>query len=76
MSESGKVSLSGPWSPILFNVSDFCVTVTGVPKDIALGLNGGEDVFLEATITGIVGNYNYYINCKNTLLLAYTAIQD
>lgn len=75
VSDDGKISLSGPWSPWLFNVSDFCVVVTGAPRELALGIDGGETVFLEAIVNGIVGNYNYYINCENTLLLSYREIR-
>ena len=71
VSDRGVVSLSGPWSPWLFNVSDFCVAVTGMPKETALQLEGGDRVYLEATINGIVGDYNYYYNCENTLLLTF-----
>ena len=69
--DDGKVSLSGPWSPFIFNVSDFCVVVTGVPKDFALGLSGGDKFYLEAIINGVVGDNNYYFNCENTLVLNY-----
>jgi hypothetical protein len=69
--DDGKVSLQGPWSPFIINISDYCVVVTGVPKDFALTLNGGDTFYLEATINGIVGNYGYYFNCKNTLVLNY-----
>lgn len=71
VSEDGKVGLSGSWSPLLFNVSDFCVVVTGVPKDTALTFNGGQEIELEATVNGLIGNYNYYSNCETTLLLSY-----
>lgn len=71
VSEDGKVALSGPWSPLIFNISDFCVVITSVPKDVALLFSGGQIILLEATINGIVGDYNYYINCENTLLLTY-----
>jgi len=69
--EKGRVSVGGPWSPWLFNVSDFCVTVTGVPREVGLKLSGGETVKLEARVQGIVGDYNYFINCENTLILNY-----
>lgn len=71
VSDNGKVSISGPWSPSVINFSDFCVALTGVPKEIALGLDGGESYYLQATISGVVGNYNYYSNCENTLVLIY-----
>jgi hypothetical protein len=71
VSDHGVVSLRGDWSPELINWSDFCVVLTGMPKDKALGLYGGEEFAVEATIDGIVGNYNYYINCENTLVLRY-----
>jgi flagellar basal body-associated protein FliL len=72
--EHGRLNLTGPWSPWLINWSDFCVAVTGTPSDILISLNGGDDVHLEATINGIVGNNNYYINCENTLVLVYVNI--
>jgi hypothetical protein len=73
--EKGRVIVSGPWSPFIFNFSEFCVIVTGVPNDVALTLDGGDSVYLEATINGIVGDYNYFFNCENTLLLAYKNIK-
>jgi hypothetical protein len=74
--DDGRVIVHGPWSPILFNITDFCVVVTGTPKEIALTLNGGDFIDLEATINGIVGNYNYFFNCENTLVLYYKAINE
>lgn len=71
VSERGVVSLSGPWSPLIFNWSDFCVVLTGVPKEEALKLEGGDQIYIEANISGIVGNNNYYINCENTLVLNF-----
>ena len=72
--DNGKVILSGAWSPFLINIWEFCVVVNNVPKDIAINLNGGDTVPLEATINGLVGDYNYYYNCKNALLLNYVKI--
>jgi len=63
VSERGVVSLSGPWSPLIINWSDFCVVLTGVPKEEALKLEGGDRIYIEANISGIVGDNNYYINC-------------
>jgi hypothetical protein len=68
------VSLSGDWSPFIFNWSDFCVVITGVPREVALTLDGGAEIYLEAIINGIVGDNNYYFNCENTLLLTYKNI--
>lgn len=73
--ENGRVILSGDWTPFIFNFSEFCVIVTGVPRDIALSLEGGEQAYLEASINGIVGDYNYFFNCENTLLLTYKSIE-
>lgn len=73
--EDGKISLVGPWSPILFNIAELCVIITGAPKDVALSLSGGDKVQLEALINGIVGDYNYYNNCENVLLLTYKKIE-
>lgn len=74
VSDDGKIGLSGEWSPFLFNVWDFCVVVTGAPKDVALSLNGGERVYLEAIINGIVSDYSYYNNCDTALILTYEKI--
>jgi hypothetical protein len=71
VSDRGVVSLSGDWSPYIINWSDFCVVLTGMPKDKLMALYGGEEFAVEATIDGIVGNNNYYINCENTLVLKY-----
>lgn len=71
VSDDGKLILAGPWSPVLFNISSFCVVVTGAPKATALSFTGGQKIDLEATVNGLVGNYNYYSNCENTLLLSY-----
>jgi len=69
--DDGKVVVSGDWSPFLFNVSEFCVVVAGVPKETAITLNAGDRVYLHATINRIVGDYNYYYNCENTLVLSF-----
>jgi hypothetical protein len=69
--KDGAVSLSGPWSPIIINWSNFCVALKGMPRADALKLSGGDSIYIEATINGIVGNNQYYLNCENTLLLAY-----
>jgi hypothetical protein len=69
--KQGRVSLQGPWSPALINVSDFCITVTGMPTGESLKLSPGQKYALEATVSEIVGNYNYYINCENTLVLNF-----
>jgi len=69
--EDGKVTLSGPWSPYIINFMDFCVVVTGMPKEKALALDGGVSFYLEAIVNGIVGDYNYYFNCENSLILSY-----
>jgi hypothetical protein len=71
VSERGVVSLHGDWSPYIINWSDFCVVLTGMPKDELLKIDGGDDIYIEAIINGIVGNNNYYINCENTLVLNY-----
>ena len=73
--DDGKLTLHGDWSPFIFNVSDFCVVVTGVPKDLAIQLDGGDTLYLKAQINGIVGDYNYYFNCENTLVLNYRSAQ-
>ena len=74
VSDDGKLIIGGPWSPWIFNWSEFCVIVTGVPKDIAITINGGDIVALDSIINGIVGHNNYYFNCENTLLLTYVKI--
>ena len=73
--DDGKVTISGPWSPILFKISEFCVVVAGVPKDLAISLDGGDEIFLDAKIDRIVDDYNYYNNCENTLVLVYQSIE-
>ena len=73
--EKGRVILSGDWNPFIINITDFCVIVTGVPRDIAISLEGGEQAYLEAKINGIVGDYNYFFNCENTLILNYGKIE-
>ena len=73
--ENGRVIVSGDWSPWLFNVSEFCVIVSGVPHDVGISITGGEKVDLEATINRIVGDYNYFYNCENTLVLYYVSIK-
>jgi hypothetical protein len=74
--ENGRVNVKGPWYDNLFNIYEFCVVVSGVPNNIAIGLNGGDNVYLEATINGIVGDYNYYYNCENTVVLYYVSIGE
>ena len=68
--DDGKVTLSGKWSPFIINIADFGVVVLGVPHDIAIQLNGGDEVYLEAKIDRIVGDYNYFINRENVLVLS------
>lgn len=75
VSDDGKVTLSGKWSPFLINFSDFGVVVLGVPHDTAITLNGGDEFYLEATIDRIVGDYNYFINRENVLVLRYKLIE-
>jgi hypothetical protein len=75
VNDDGNIDLKGPWSPTLFNVSDFCVVVSGVPRDQALQYNSGRLLMLEASIYGLVGDYNYYYNCENTLILRYINIE-
>jgi SH3-like domain-containing protein len=75
VADDGKVQLSGDWSPLIFNVWDFCAVVTNVPKSVAIDLSGGRDVYLEATINGVVGDYSYYYNCKTALILNYKEIR-
>lgn len=67
----GRVSLSGPWSPAFINISDFGVVVVGVPHEVAITLDGGDTIYLEATIDRIVGDYNFYTNRENMLVLDY-----
>ena len=50
VSENGVLNLYGPWSPELFNWSDFCVVVNNVPKDTAIKFYGGQVINLEATV--------------------------
>jgi len=73
--DDGKVTLSGKWSPFIINIADFGVVVLGVPHDIAIQLNGGDEVYLEATIDRIVGDHNYFINRENVLVLKYKLIE-
>ena len=73
--ERGRASIYGPWSPWLFNVSEFCVIVTGVPANIALQLDGGDVVYLEARIDRIVDDYGYFFNCEYTFILVYELIE-
>ncbi|MBN1451644.1 MAG: hypothetical protein JW963_11565 [Anaerolineales bacterium] len=73
--DKGRVIVSGPWSPWIFNFTDFCVIVSGVPYDVGIVISGGEEVMLEATINRIVGNYNYFNNCENTVVLYYVSIE-
>ena len=73
--DKGRVSIYGPWYDSLVSIYDFCVIVTGVPSDIALSLNGGDKVYLEATINGIIGDYNYFYNCETTVQLTYKKIE-
>jgi hypothetical protein len=69
--EKGRIIVHGPWSPELFNVTDFCVVVTGMPPDTSIRLSPGDNYYLRAVISGIIGDYNYFINCENTLILNY-----
>ncbi len=69
--EKGRVILHGPWSAVLFNVTEFCVVVTGMPAEKSIKLSPSDHLYLKATINGIVGDYNYFYNCENTLLLNY-----
>ncbi len=73
--EQGRVILHGPWSPYLFNISDMCVVVTGVPTDKSIRLSPGGKYSLEATISGIISDYNYFINCEYTVILNYVSIK-
>jgi uncharacterized protein YraI len=75
VSDRGNIGISGPWSSSWINFYDFCITVAGMPKEKAINLNGGDRFFLEATVSRIVGDYNYYSNCKNTLVLYYVAVK-
>lgn len=76
VSDDGRVSLSGAWTPFLFNYADFGVVVVGVPYDVAIELNDGDVVYLEATIDRIVGDNNYYYNRENVLVLVYKNIEQ
>lgn len=69
--ERGRVILHGPWSPELFNVSELCVIVTGWPSEKAAKLSAGQKYSLKAIINGIIGGYNYFNNCENTLILNF-----
>jgi len=71
VNDQGNLLLSGDWSPLIFNVSDFCVVVRQTPREFARSLDPGETFFLEAIIQGIVSDYGYYLNCENTLILTY-----
>jgi hypothetical protein len=74
--DNGRIVIAGPWSENFFNLYDFCMTVTGVPSEIAVTLNSGDLVYLDASINRIVGNWNYYYNCENTLVLVYGKITE
>ncbi len=74
VNDKGVVSLLGEWSPTIINLTEFCVIVNNVPREIAINLNGGDEHYLQANINGIVGNYNYYYNCENTLVLVYGSL--
>lgn len=69
--DDGNVALAGKWSEYYFGVYEFCVIVQNVPKNIALSYVKGHSITLEATISRLVGNYQFYWDCKNTLLLSY-----
>ena len=69
--DDGKVVLAGKWSESYYGIYEFCVVVQNVPKDIALSYVKGKKIYLEASIYGLVGNYNYYWDCENTLILSY-----
>ncbi|MEI7849020.1 MAG: NINE protein [Chloroflexota bacterium] len=69
--KQGRVIIHGVWSPELFNISDFCVVMTGMSEADSIQLTPGQDYPLNATIQGIIGNYNYYNNCEYTLILNY-----
>jgi uncharacterized protein YraI len=71
VNEQGVVSLSGDWSPIIINFSEFGVAITGVPLEIANTLTGGDKYYLEARINGIIGDYNYYSNRETVVVLQF-----
>ncbi len=73
VSEDGKLFLSGSWSTNLFDIYEMCMIVISVPKDTALSFSAGDVITLNATVYGLVGNYSYYNNCENTLLLTYNS---
>lgn len=74
--ENGAISLHGDWFESGIYIRDFAVVVTGVPKDIALKMYPGRKFYLEAYINGVVGNYNYFWNCENTLVLVYQRMDN
>lgn len=71
--EDGKLNLSGSWSNDYEIIYDYCVVVSGIPREKALKYNAGQKILLEATVYGLVGDYNYYFNCENTLILNFVS---
>jgi hypothetical protein len=67
--EHGRVDIYGDWMDSFFSIYDFCVVVTGVSSIVAGTLNGGDKVYLEATVNRFVGDYDFYNNCEVTLVL-------
>ncbi len=69
--DDGNVALAGEWSEHYYGFYEFCVIVQNVPKDIAMTYVKGHSIYLEATIYSLIGDYNYYYDCENTLILSY-----
>ncbi len=69
--KNGNINLSGPWDPFIFNIWDFCAIVNKVPSEKALSLDGGDHFYLDGTIMGIIGDYNYFFNCKTAIIIKY-----
>lgn len=67
----GRISIKGDWSPLILNITDYCVVVIGMPQSKSIKLDGGEMIAIRARIKHLLGNYHYYYNCENTLVLEY-----
>jgi len=69
--DDGKVGLAGSWSDFYFGIYEFCVVVLNVPKNKAMALTKGSSIEMEASVINLFGDYSYFYDCENTLVLNF-----
>jgi len=69
--DDGKVALAGSWSDSYTGVYEFCIVVLNVPKAEALALTKGSSIEMEASVNSLYGDYTYFYDCENTLVLNF-----